>query len=72
MTVSQMKYASNGLLVDVSGYLPYLTFIFAIPAAKIALFCFIDKRQQSVHIFAEGKLKLQMCFNLIPSKSLSQ
>lgn len=53
-----MKYASNSLRVAASGNLFYLIFIFEFPATKSALLFLIDKGQQSVHIFVEGKAEI--------------
>lgn len=57
-----MKYASNGLRVEVVRNLFYLTFIFEIPATKSALLFLIDQGQQSVHIFVEGKAEIANVF----------
>lgn len=57
-----MKYAFDGLRVEVSGNLSSLTFIFEIPAEKSALLFLIDKEQQSVHIFVEGKAEIANVF----------
>ena len=57
-----MKYAWNGLRVEVSANLSYLTFIFEIPATKSALLFLIDKGQQSVHIFVEGEAETANMF----------
>lgn len=53
-----MKYASNSLRVAAFGNLFYLILIFVFPATKSALLFLIDKGQQSVHIFVEGKAEI--------------
>lgn len=57
-----MKYASNGLRVEVSESLFYLTFIFKIPETESAFLFLIDKGQQSVPIFVEGKTEITNVF----------